>query len=123
MLFQSSCVGTPQQNGQVERKHRYILEDARALQFQASLPIEFWGECEHATTYLINRTPTKLIKGKTPHELLFGSPPSHSTLELLDAYVMLITNPVSRTNLALEVENVCFLVGTLLERRGGKYLI
>ncbi|KAK1410403.1 hypothetical protein QVD17_36940 [Tagetes erecta] len=76
VIHQTSCAYTPQQNGIVERKHRHLLNTARSLMFQGGLPISMWTESVLTAAYLINRTPSSVLNGRTPYELLFGSKPS-----------------------------------------------
>lgn len=45
IVHQKTCPYTPQQNGIVERKHKYLLDTVRALLFQSKLPIKYWGGC------------------------------------------------------------------------------
>lgn len=82
ILFESSCAGTPQQNGRVERKHQHILNVGRALRIKGNLPKKFCGECILAACFLINRTPTHLLSNKTPYEMLFRKPPSYDTIRV-----------------------------------------
>ncbi|GKV24196.1 hypothetical protein SLEP1_g33835 [Rubroshorea leprosula] len=57
---------TPQQNGVSERKNRSILNMAGCLLFEKGLPKSFWAKVVNTSVYLLNRVPTKAVKGKTP---------------------------------------------------------
>lgn len=75
MIHQISCVETPQQNGLVEGKHKHLLPIARALRFQSSIPIQYWGDCVQTTCYLINCLPIVVLENKSPFEKLNGDMP------------------------------------------------
>lgn len=80
-LHQTSMVHTTQPNGRVERRYRHILIVALALLFQANLSVQFWRGCVLTAGYLINHTPSSMLKGKTQFELLFNKVPSYSHIK------------------------------------------
>lgn len=61
---------TPQQNGVVERKHQHILNIARALKFQSSIPLPCWGYYVQHTVLFINLTATPLLQNNNPCEMV-----------------------------------------------------
>jgi transposase InsO family protein len=66
VIHETSCVGTPQQNGVVERKNRHILETARALLFEYNVPRNFWENAVTMAVYVINRLPSISNEFVTP---------------------------------------------------------
>jgi len=59
---------TPQQNGEVERRDRTLLEMARSILKHMHMPNYLWGEAIRHSTYLINRVATRALKDRTPYE-------------------------------------------------------
>lgn len=81
ILHQRSCPYTPQQNGVVERRHRSLMNTARALMFCSGLPMKFWPHSLLMATWLSNRTPSRVIDWNTPYEILFMDQPDFSMLK------------------------------------------
>ncbi|GAU44417.1 hypothetical protein TSUD_100640 [Trifolium subterraneum] len=67
---------TPQHNGVAERKNRSIMNMARSMLKGKNMPHRFWGEATSTAVHIINRSPTKKLKNKTPHEAWTGMKPS-----------------------------------------------
>lgn len=81
-VHQTTCVYTPQQNGEVERRHRYILEVFRALRFKASIPLCFLGDCVLTAVHIINGLPSSVLRNKSPFEMFYHTSPPFDHLRV-----------------------------------------
>ena len=74
---------TPQENGMAECMNRTIEEMALYFLKDAGLPKTYWGYAVLYTVYIINRTPTHVIKGDlTPFEAYTKNKPSISHIHI-----------------------------------------
>ncbi|GKD67850.1 cysteine-rich receptor-like protein kinase 8 [Tanacetum coccineum] len=118
---QTSCVDRPQQNGKVERRHRNIIEIARALRLHAHLPVHYWGDCVITATYLINRFPTAVLNYKTPYEVLLNFKPVYDHLRVFGCLAV-ASNPL-RVADKFEARGVtCVFLGYPQHQKGYKLL-
>ena len=83
IVHQRSIPGNPQQNGRVERKHRHLLDTARAIRIHANLPLKFWEDCVMASTILINLMPSSVLSWKSPYQVPMESDPDYTQLRTI----------------------------------------
>lgn len=109
ILHQTSCVGTPQQNGVAERKNRDLLEKTRALMFQMNVPKRFWSHGVLTATYLINWLPSSVLKFKSPLEVLKGRKIDLSHLKVFGCICFVHVQAHQRDKLDPRAEKCVFL--------------
>ena len=109
IICHRSCLGTSQQNGRAERKHKHILEIVRSLLIFASCPERFWGEAALTAVYAINRIPSIVINNKSPYKRLYGISPNYHQLKVFGCDCFILLQPNERTELEPCACLCCFL--------------
>lgn len=80
---------TPEQNGSAEREIRTLVEAARTMIFAKNLNMNLWAEAINTAVYVINRSGTSTVKGKTPYCLWFNKESNFSDFKVFgsDVYI------------------------------------
>jgi hypothetical protein len=71
---------SPQQNSVIERRNQTVVGMAWALLKQRGMLAVFWGEAVVTAVYILNRSPTKALNGRTQYEAWHGRKPAVSHL-------------------------------------------
>lgn len=117
IVHQTSCVDTPQKNVRVERRYRNILEMARALRFQAGLPLHFWGDCVHNVVHITNILPSPVIGNISPYEALHKIKPKYNHLKSFGCLAM-ASNPTSTKDKFQPKRVPCVFIGYPANKKG-----
>ncbi|KAK9207149.1 hypothetical protein WN943_017434 [Citrus x changshan-huyou] len=104
-----SCPYTHHQNGVVERKHRHLVETGLTLLAQAKMPISFWWEAFHTTSYLINRMPTTTLNNLSPYQKLHNQPSNYQLLRVFSCACYPFLRPYNDHKLDFHSQKCLFL--------------
>lgn len=118
---QTTTPYTPEQNGVAERMNRTIVERARCLLFDASLPKALWAEAVSTSVYLINRSPNRSLPNKTPFELWSGAKPDMSHIRVFGSQAMTHIPKEKRKKFDSKSEELVF-VGYCEDTKGYRLL-
>lgn len=88
IVHQTTVRYNPQQNGVSERANRTIVDKARTMLSEANLNKKYWAEAVNISVYLMNRSPTKAISGKTPYEAWYNRRPNLAHLRIFGCQAM-----------------------------------
>ena len=76
-------IGSPWENGVVERKNKTIVEMARTMLEHRELPRSLWAS---TSVHILNQSPTATLHKTTPYEVYFGRKPDVSHFSVFSCY-------------------------------------
>nr|GEU41778.1 reverse transcriptase domain-containing protein [Tanacetum cinerariifolium] len=81
---------TPQPNGVAERRNKTLIEAAKTMLADATLPVTFWAEAVNTACYVQNKVLVNTSQNKTPYELFNSRAPAIGFLRPFGCYVMIL---------------------------------
>lgn len=104
-----TCSHIHQQNGQVERKIRHLVDTCLTLLAHSAVPSRFWNFAMHTTAYLINRLPTQVLQHVSPFEKLHGTSPDYEFRCLFGCTVYPLLRPYNQHKFSYRTATCVFL--------------
>ncbi|KAK9677501.1 hypothetical protein RND81_11G147300 [Saponaria officinalis] len=114
--YGKSVPDNPQQNGRVERKHRHLVETARAIMLHVNLPKKFWGDYLLAATRIINKLPSPVLDWKYPFEILHEKLANYDDLKVIGCLCYALMQTVHKDGLNGKARR-CVLLGYLFGQK------
>ena len=90
-------------------KDRSIMEMVRIMLNGKGLPNSFWAKAVNTVVYILNRSATKAVEGKTPQEAYSGKKPSVAHLKVFGSECFMYIPNEERTRLAPQSHKCIFL--------------
>ena len=118
--MEKTILGTPQQNGVVERMNRTLNEYARSMRLHAGLPKTFWANVVNIAAYLINRGPSVPMEFRIPEDVWSGKEVKFSHLKIFDCVSYVHIDYDARSKLDAK-SKICFFIGYGDEKFGYRF--
>ncbi|CAL5371264.1 unnamed protein product [Camellia sinensis] len=113
---QLTAAYTPQQNGVAERKNQTVMNMVQCMLSEKRIPKTLWPEVVNWTTYVLNQSPTLVVKNQTPEEAWSGSKPSVEHFRVFGCVAHVHIPDVRRTKLDAK-SFTCVLLGVSEESK------
>ena len=108
--YEPAAPYTQNQNGVSKRKIHTIVERARTMLLEASLPERFWADAIATAVYFLNRSPTKALTGMTRFQAWFRRQPNLAHLRRFGCDDYLHVPNAQRTKLKPKAPLCTFLL-------------
>ena len=100
---------SPFQNGVAECFNQTLIELVCTMLIAKGLPTFLWDEAIFHAVYIQNQSPTKALKGKTPHEAWTGKKPDVSHFREFGSDVWILDESKNRSKLTPKSKKMIFV--------------